>query len=170
MRSVDRPGFRKSKGRALTKTWSASLSDSKEISGKPFEFTVLHRVRVSRPSGWCSLGPANRERFQSAELRKLSAAALRFLKAKSIREIALWLDAGFSNDEFVSAAVEGAIIGDFEPDRYKTAKERLKGGRAVHTSSNVGQPGARERLTARPRLSPRPRTSPGSWSTNPPTA
>jgi leucyl aminopeptidase len=44
---------------------------------------------------------------------------VRYLKAKSIKSVALALDAEFGGDDFASAAIEGAILGDFEPDRYK---------------------------------------------------
>src|ERR1035438_4273150 len=54
----------------------------------------------------------------------LSGAAVRFLKAKSIKTVAFALDPEFGDDGFVSAVIEGAILGDFDPDRYKTSDDK----------------------------------------------
>jgi leucyl aminopeptidase len=48
------------------------------------------------------------------------------LKSKSIRAIAILLDPGFTSAEHVAAAVEGAILGDFEPDLHKSDKKDAK--------------------------------------------
>ena len=45
---------------------------------------------------------------------------LRSLKSKGVRNIALALDDALRSDDFAAAAVEGAILADLEPDRYKT--------------------------------------------------
>ena len=103
------------------------LYSSGEFSGKALEFSIIHR-----PSGFIArrlvLGGAGKpDKFTSAEMRKLAGAALRTLKPKGARTIAIALGAEYRGDDFTSAAVEGAIAGDFEPDQYQTdPKKREK--------------------------------------------
>ncbi|HWQ52916.1 MAG TPA: leucyl aminopeptidase [Bryobacteraceae bacterium] len=100
------------------------LFDSGEIAGKPLEMTLLHRVTGMQAKRLLVAGAGKRERFNGAEMRKLAGAALRFLKAKSLRQIA------FAPPDFdastISAVIEGAIAGEYEPDRYKTEKNGNK--------------------------------------------
>jgi leucyl aminopeptidase len=51
---------------------------------------------------------------------------VRYLKAKSVKTVAFALDSEFAGDEFAAAAVEGAILGNFEPDRYRTTVDDKK--------------------------------------------
>src|SRR5205807_1455602 len=64
------------------------------------------------------------DRFDPAELRKVTGAAVRLLKSKSVKNIAVSLEGPHATPEFVSAAVEGALLGDFEPDRHKTGNDK----------------------------------------------
>jgi leucyl aminopeptidase len=102
------------------------LFDSGEISGKPFEMTLLHNVPGMRAKRLLAVGAGKPGKFNTAELRKAVGAAIRHLKAKSIKEIAIWLDPAHAGADYVAAAVEGAILGEFETDRYKTDKKDAK--------------------------------------------
>jgi leucyl aminopeptidase len=108
-----------------------SLGDvyaSGEVTGKLFEMTLVHHPAdfAARRVLLAGAGPA--AKFTSAELRRVSAAAARHLKSRSLGKIAIWLEAEWSGPEHAQAAVEGAIAGDYEPDRYKTEK---KDGKSV---------------------------------------
>ena len=107
-----------------TRFGAADLYSSGEIAGKPLEFTLLHNASGVAARRVLIAGAGKAEKFDPAALRKLAGAALRYLKDKSIRRIALSLDAAYSTAAFVAAAVEGAILGDFEPDRYKTGNDK----------------------------------------------
>jgi len=96
------------------------LYDSGEFTGKSCEISVLHRPAGLKAKRLVLAGGGKRDKFNSAELRKVTGAAFRSLKSKKIRSITLALDDAFRSDEFSAAAVEGAILGDFEGDRYKT--------------------------------------------------
>jgi leucyl aminopeptidase len=102
------------------------LFDSGEISGKPFERTLLHNVPGMRAKRVLAVGAGKVEKFTAAELRRAVGVAIRHLKSKSITEAAVWLDAAQATAEYAAAAVEGAILGDFETDRYKTDKKDTK--------------------------------------------
>ena len=98
-----------------------SLSEvygSGEVAGKIFEMTLVHHPNGLRAKRVLLSGCGPVEKFTTAELRRVSAAALRHLKSRSLRAITLLLDSGFASAEHVEAAVEGAMIGDYEPDRY----------------------------------------------------
>jgi leucyl aminopeptidase len=108
--------------------------DTGEISGKPFEMTLLHNPPGMRAKRLLAVGAGKHDKFTAAELRHAVGAAIRHLKSKSITEAAVWLDAnldahqdaGHDTAEHVSAAVEGAILGEFETNRFKTDKEDVK--------------------------------------------
>src|SRR6266545_7982113 len=99
----------------------AELFDSGETTGKLFEMTVVHRAPGIAAKRLVLAGAGKLERFDTGELRRVVAAAVRHLKTKSVPQVSLFLD-GYSNPEYVAAAVEGAITGDYEPDRLKSDK------------------------------------------------
>jgi leucyl aminopeptidase len=103
---------------------AGKLSDAGEVTGKVQEFTLLHHPAGVAASRVLLAGVGKPEKFDAAELRRVIGGAVRYLKAKSVKKIALALDPAQSGDEFVSAALEGAILGDFEPDRYKTGDDK----------------------------------------------
>jgi leucyl aminopeptidase len=103
---------------------AAPLYESGEVAGKPQEFTLLHNAPGVAARRVLLAGAGKADKFNAAELRKLAGAALRFLKGKSIRRMALALEAACAGVEYAQAAVEGAILGDFEPDRYKTSDDK----------------------------------------------
>jgi leucyl aminopeptidase len=96
------------------------LYDTGEFTGKALDISVLHRPPGLKAKRLVLAGGGKRDKFDSSQLRKLSGAVLRSLKCKGIRGITFALDEAFHSDEFAAAAVEGAILGDFESDRYKT--------------------------------------------------
>ncbi len=96
------------------------LYDSGEFSGKALEIAVLHHPAGLKAKRLVLAGGGKRERFDSADLRKLAGAALRALKPKGARNIVLALDEPYRSDAFAAAAVEGALLADAEADRYKT--------------------------------------------------
>lgn len=90
-----------------------------EFAGKALELLVLHGPPGLKAKRLVLAGGGKREKFGGAEARNLAGAALRFLKSKGMRTVAFDLGPAAA-PEMVSAAVEGAVLGDFEPDRYKT--------------------------------------------------
>ncbi|PWT97168.1 MAG: leucyl aminopeptidase [Terriglobia bacterium] len=103
---------------------AADLVDTGEISGKSLELTLLHHPPGVAAKRVLLAGAGKSEKFTATELRNLAGAAVRHLKSKSVKRIALGLEAGWTAEEYVAAAIEGAILADFEPDRYKTADDR----------------------------------------------
>src|SRR5206468_6848377 len=99
------------------------LYESKEFSGKPFEMALLHKPAGLKARRLLLVGCGKAGAFTASTLRRAAGAALRHLKSKSSRDIAMLLDPDFAEAESVAAAVEGAILGDFEPDALKSDKK-----------------------------------------------
>ncbi|MGI8991888.1 MAG: leucyl aminopeptidase [Bryobacteraceae bacterium] len=102
------------------------LYEAGEITGKSLEMTLLHQTPGFAATRILLVGAGKPDGFNSHELRKLAGAAVRHLKAKSVRRVALSLDQAHAAPEFVSAAVEGAILGNFDPDYLKSDKSDSK--------------------------------------------
>jgi leucyl aminopeptidase len=104
----------------------ADLYESGEIAGKALEITILHQPEGSAARRVVVVGLGKRADFKVALLRKAVAAAVRAVKAKSIAEASIAFDGGLSNAENVRAAVEGALLGNFELDKHKSDKSATK--------------------------------------------
>src|SRR5258706_2553023 len=105
---------------------TSDLYESKEFTGKPLDLALLHRPAGLKARRLLLIGGGKPETFTVSTLRKAAGTALRHLKSKSSRDITMLLDAAFSGPEHVSAAVEGAILGDYEPDSLKSDKKDAK--------------------------------------------
>jgi len=112
------------------------LYDSGEFSGKALELAILHRPAGLKAKRLVVAGGGKRDKFDAAELRKLTGAVVRSLKSKGVRGIALALDEALRSDDFVAAAVEGAVLADVENDRYKT--DPKKNEKQVESFSVLG--------------------------------
>src|SRR5580700_2556589 len=101
----------------------AALYSSGEIKGKPLEFTLLHGLQGYKARRVLIAGAGKREKFDAPALRNLAGAAVRFLKGKGVATLAFALEDGFNSPAHVTAAVEGAALGAWEPDYLKTDQE-----------------------------------------------
>jgi leucyl aminopeptidase len=109
-------------GRPETRFGAASLAG--EVTGKALEMTLLHHVSGMAAARVLLAGAGQAAKFTASEQRNLAGAALRCLKSKSVTRVALALDPAFAAPEFAQAAVEGAILGDFDADTYKTGEKK----------------------------------------------
>lgn len=103
---------------------AAEMIGSGEISGKLFETNMLHRPAKFKAKRLLLIGGGKAKNFTASELRKMAGTAVRFLKPKDIRSFAFMApDKGFKADEAVGAIVEGALVGNFDPDTYKSDRK-----------------------------------------------
>ena len=103
------------------------VTASGEVTGKVFETTLIHRPAGLKAKRLLLLGGGKAKNFSAAELRKLAGAAARTLKGKSIRSFAFTLpENGITASEGVKSVVEGAFVGDFDPDYYKSDRKDQK--------------------------------------------
>jgi leucyl aminopeptidase len=111
-------------GRKEQRFGAAELFDTGEATGKPLELTLLHYPAGVKAKRVLLAGAGKPEKFNPTELRKLVGTAVRHLKSKSIKAMALELGADWSASDYVAAALEGAVLADYEPDRYKTGNDK----------------------------------------------
>ena len=106
------------------KSASGELLASGEFGGKMFETALLYRPQGLKAKRLLLVGGGKSKSFTNQDLRKLTGAAVRFLKPKNIRSFALVLPDGIS--EAARCAVEGALVGNFDPDVYKSDRKDQK--------------------------------------------
>src|ERR1017187_8555719 len=111
-------------GRKESRFGAGDLIDAGEVAGKSLELTLLHRPAGLAAARVLLAGAGKPEKFNCAELRKVAGAAVRHLKSKSVKTIALALPPEHADGEYAAGAVEGAFLGEFEPDRYKTDDDK----------------------------------------------
>lgn len=102
------------------------LAQSGELTGKPLEMTLLHTPPGLKAQRLFLVGAGKRDKFAGAQLRKLAGAALRYLKARSVKRFVFV--AGESDHTVAGAQtiVEGLIVANFESDKYKTENKNDK--------------------------------------------
>src|SRR2546423_14042002 len=61
------------------------LAKSGELTGKMLEFTLVHSPAGLKAARLLLVGAGKREQWNSGTLRKISGAALRYLKARSLK-------------------------------------------------------------------------------------
>src|ERR1700676_3069923 len=102
------------------------LAQSGEVTGKTLEFTLIHAPAGLKAARLFLVGAGKREPFNSATLRKISGAALRYLKSRGVHNFAFAVRENAAAEDAAQAIVEGAITADFETDKYKTDKKADK--------------------------------------------
>jgi len=102
------------------------LAKSGELTGKMLEFTLVHAPPGLKAARLLLVGAGKREQWNSVTLRKIAGAALRYLKARSVKNFALLVREGHVTEEAIRAVAEGALAANFETDKYKTDKKNDK--------------------------------------------
>ena len=108
----------------LAGKWIEEMCQSGEFSGKLFETAILYRPSGLKAKRLVLVGGGKSDKFTGVELRKAAGAVVRALRSKSIPVVGLALETGGGLEEQVTAAVEGAILADYEPDQYKTENKK----------------------------------------------
>jgi leucyl aminopeptidase len=81
------------------------------------------------------LGAGKKEKFGTAELRRLAGAAVRALKSRQVKRLTFLVRENDRNAESAQAVVEGLILANFDSDKYKTDK---KPGNEITAASLAG--------------------------------
>jgi leucyl aminopeptidase len=106
--------------------WIAELTQSGEFSGKLHDLVILHHPTELKAKRLVAVGGGKADKFTPGDLRKLAGGLVRQLKAKSIKRLGLVLSEAFQYPDFVAAAAEGAIVGDWEPGALKAKRDDIK--------------------------------------------
>jgi leucyl aminopeptidase len=116
----------------------ADLLASGELTGKPFETNLLHKPAGLRAKRLLLVSGGSAKKFASYDLRRIAGAAVRTLKSRGIRSCAFIApplrleleppppNGGLISDVAVRAIVEGAHVGNFDPDYYRSDRKDQK--------------------------------------------
>ena len=96
---------------------------SLEVTGKPLETTLLHKPAGMKAKRLLLVGGGKASKFSAADLRKLAGAAVRTLKSRGLRSFAFAAPQSVDAAETTKAIIEGAFVGNFEPDYYKSDRK-----------------------------------------------
>jgi leucyl aminopeptidase len=116
---------------------AGELMASGEVTGKMLETTLLHKPQRLKAKRLMLIGGGNAKSFSPGEVRKLAGAALRALKAKGVKNFAFVAPDSWKGQadpkaqrgsavDTMKAIVEGAYIGNFEPNYYQSDREDKK--------------------------------------------
>jgi leucyl aminopeptidase len=101
--------------------WLGELRASQEFTGKLYEMAILHQPRGLAAKRLVVVGGGKREKFSSVEARRAAGTLVRTLKSKGVRSIALLLEEPDTVEAVaLKAIVEGALLGAWEADKYKS--------------------------------------------------
>ena len=123
--------------------WMAELRSSGEFTGKLYETALLYHPQDLAAQRLVVVGGGKRTKFSPIELRRVAGFLVRSLKTKGLRTIGLLL--GSSDHADVLAVAEGAILGGWEADKYKT--EPNKTGKRIDEFVIVVPGGQTDQLT-----------------------
>ena len=111
---------------AAVKEAAVEVIASGEVSGKPFEATLLHNPPKLKAKRLLLLGGGKARGFSAFELRRLAGAAVRTLKSRGVRSLAFVApENGIAAEQAVKAMVEGAFVGIFDPNTYQSERKEL---------------------------------------------
>src|SRR5947209_4145326 len=103
----------------------SSVIEAEELKGKEGETVYVH---LSASGGLHArrlllIGVGSREDYNRAQVSQMAGAAVRFLRGKNIKSVGLVTRADGDAEKTAAAAVEGSIMGLFEPDKYRTIEK-----------------------------------------------
>ena len=121
-----KPQIKLAAGDSALQSVTAELFASGEVSGRPFETNLLHKPAGLRAKRLLLISGGAAKKFSSYDLRRIAGTAVRTLKARGIRGLAFIAPSGIPAEEAVRAIVEGALVGNFDPDYYRSDRKDQK--------------------------------------------
>ncbi|HET7892908.1 MAG TPA: leucyl aminopeptidase [Candidatus Sulfotelmatobacter sp.] len=118
-----KPQLKVSAADSVLQAAAADLLASGEVAGKSFETNLLHKPSGLKAKRLLLISGGSAKKFSSYDLRRLAGVAVRALKSRGIRSLAFVAPAGIPSEEAVGAIVEGAHVGTFEPDYYRSDRK-----------------------------------------------
>jgi len=121
-----KPQLKLATGDSAVQAAPADLLASSELTGKPFEINLLHKPAGLKAKRLLLIGGGAAKKFTSYDLRRMAGAAVRTLKSRGIRSFAFIAPPTIPAEEAVRAVVEGALVGNFDPDYYRSDRKDQK--------------------------------------------
>ena len=99
---------------------TAPILNSGEYAAGSCETVLLHQPDGFKAERILLVGVA---KLTAAEVRKAAGAAVRFAKPRKLRELTIAIPEGLDTLAATKAVVEGAYIGDFDSDTYRSDRK-----------------------------------------------
>jgi len=99
---------------------------SGEVTAKSCETTLLHHPAGLKAKRLLIVGVGKAKGHTVADLRKVAGTAVRTLKSKGLRSFAFLAPDTANAEDATRAIVEGAFVGNFDPDYYKSDRKDQK--------------------------------------------
>ncbi len=109
---------------AETRALIADL-ETAEFSGKSYECVLLQKPAGLAARRLLLVGAGKQEKVDANQLRRVAGTAVRYLRARGIHEVTWLLHRGLVSgvtEGAVQAIVEGAILADYDADRYRSER------------------------------------------------
>jgi leucyl aminopeptidase len=113
-------------GDSAVQSVAADLLASGEVTGKPLEINLLHKPAGLKAKRLLLVSGGAAKKFASYDLRRVAGTAVRTLKSRGIRSFAFIAPPSIPAEEAVRAIVEGALVGNFDPDYYRSDRKDQK--------------------------------------------
>src|ERR1700730_12193617 len=121
-----KPQFKLATADSAVQSVAADLLASGEVAGKTFETNLLHKPASLKAKRLLLISGGSAKNFSSYDLRRIAGVAVRALKARGIRSFAFIAPPSIPAEEAVRAIVEGAHVGNFDPDYYRSDRKDQK--------------------------------------------
>ncbi len=114
-----KPAIKVLAGGAVAKA-ATEIAAGGEFSAGSCETVLLHRPAGLKAERLLIVGVG---KLTTAEVRKAAGAAVRYAKPRKLRELSILLPEGLDTAAATRAVVEGAYVGDFDPDTYRSDRK-----------------------------------------------
>ena len=121
-----------------------SVIEAEELKGKEGETVYLHLLNNNqiKPQRLLLVGVGEHSDYTRTQVSQMAGTAVRLLRGKSVKSLAIVPRLEGSADDVASAVVEGAVMATFDPDKYRTAdKENRTIERLVIASEGADNAG-----------------------------
>lgn len=103
----------------------ADILASGDVTGKALETTLIHAPKGLKAKRLLLVGGGKAAKFSADEARKVAGAVVRLAKGKNLKSVAISLpeETSVNPDAAARAIVEGAFVGDFDPNYYQSDRK-----------------------------------------------
>ncbi len=103
----------------------ADVLASGDVTAKALETTLIHAPKGLKAKRLLLIGGGKAAKFSADDARKIGGAAVRFVKSKDIKSLAIAVPeaTALAADAAVRALVEGGYVGDFDPNYYQSDRK-----------------------------------------------
>ncbi len=105
-----------------------SAIEAEEFAGKEGETAYFHLVGNNKlkPRRLLLVGVGEEKDYRSPQVSQMAGTAVRSLRSKNVKTIAVVPRVSGKDEETAARAVEGAFIALFDPDKYRTVDKEQK--------------------------------------------